>query len=302
MWLRSKKIIVTHSGRFHADDVFAVAALRMLPEFKCAKLVRTRDEKWFAKGDVVVDVGGIYDPEKNRFDHHQTGGAGVDSNGIPYCGFGLVWKKYGAQIAGSVENAERVRSRLVQVVDAHDNGVKVSESLIPGFAEYTLDDMMRAFFISWQEVGVDENKRFNEASKIAGRILEREICIAQGKALAFDQVEAFYKQAEDKRILVMDKFLPSSEVTTKYPEILFVVNPHSVPGLWVARAVEVGPDSVQPRKSFPKAWAGLRDEKMAEVSGVADAVFCHNALFLTSTKSKEGAIKLAQLAIENNEK
>lgn len=33
--------------------------------------IRTRDPAVLDTCDVVVDVGGVYDPAKNRFDHHQ---------------------------------------------------------------------------------------------------------------------------------------------------------------------------------------------------------------------------------------
>jgi len=48
--------IITHDGKFHADDVFAVAALLILN--KDAKVVRTRDSRVILGGDIVVDVGG----------------------------------------------------------------------------------------------------------------------------------------------------------------------------------------------------------------------------------------------------
>lgn len=36
-----------------------------------AEVVRTRDPELLAECDVVVDVGGEYDPERHRYDHHQ---------------------------------------------------------------------------------------------------------------------------------------------------------------------------------------------------------------------------------------
>ena len=45
--------------------------------WKCVKisfmlyLYRTRDPKLLEECDIVVDVGGVYDPEKQRYDHHQ---------------------------------------------------------------------------------------------------------------------------------------------------------------------------------------------------------------------------------------
>ncbi|KAK2102094.1 UPF0160 protein myg1, mitochondrial [Saguinus oedipus] len=37
-----------------------------------AEIVRTRDPEKLASCDIVVDVGGEYDPERHRYDHHQS--------------------------------------------------------------------------------------------------------------------------------------------------------------------------------------------------------------------------------------
>src|SRR3989338_11391159 len=117
--MMSKQVVIaTHNGVFHSDDVFAVASLLALLEATPAvsTVIRTRDEDLIRKADFVVDVGGIYDAEKNRFDHHQEGGAGkrlsarAGENTIPYAAFGLVWLKFGGQIAGSETVAALVGS------------------------------------------------------------------------------------------------------------------------------------------------------------------------------------------------
>ena len=97
-----KKTIVTHSSHFHPDDVCAVAVLHILLDGKY-KLIRTRDMEIAKKADFLLDFGGEYDPKRQRFDHHQQGGAGVRPNGVPYAAFGLVWKEYGEKICGSRE-------------------------------------------------------------------------------------------------------------------------------------------------------------------------------------------------------
>ena len=147
--------MVTHSGRFHADDVFAIALLRMVPEWKAAKLIRTRDEEIIKKADLVVDVGGIYNPAQNRFDHHQTGGALNYENGIPYSGLGLVWKQFGEQVCGSKEVAQMITEKLVQQIDAMDCGLSIETPNIVGVAEYVMDDMTDAFNPSWKEKNYD---------------------------------------------------------------------------------------------------------------------------------------------------
>ena len=64
--------IATHNGKFHADEVFAVSLLRRLDRFKDAEIIRTRDAEILKTADVVVDVGGQYDPLTHRYDHHQV--------------------------------------------------------------------------------------------------------------------------------------------------------------------------------------------------------------------------------------
>src|SRR3954454_3890260 len=96
-------IIATHSGKFHADDVWAVMALDIV--FPGCELIRTRDPERIRRADFAVDVGGIWDPETGRFDHHQNGFEGARESGVAYASAGLVWKTYGARCVESVANA-----------------------------------------------------------------------------------------------------------------------------------------------------------------------------------------------------
>jgi uncharacterized UPF0160 family protein len=63
--------IATHSGSFHADDVFGVGIL--MGVFPSHTLVRTRKQELIDAADFAVDVGGSWDAAKGRFDHHQRG-------------------------------------------------------------------------------------------------------------------------------------------------------------------------------------------------------------------------------------
>lgn len=63
--------IGTHSGTFHADDAMACLMLtKYTKQFKDSQIVRTRNMDLLNQMDLVVDVGGIYDPSKHRYDHH----------------------------------------------------------------------------------------------------------------------------------------------------------------------------------------------------------------------------------------
>lgn len=55
-----------------SDEALAVALLKRTEEFKDATLVRTRDPKKLEECDIIIDVGGVYDPSAHRYDHHQV--------------------------------------------------------------------------------------------------------------------------------------------------------------------------------------------------------------------------------------
>ena len=48
------------------DWPLACAMLKQLPEYKEAEIVRTRDQALLDECDIVVDVGGIFDPKTHR--------------------------------------------------------------------------------------------------------------------------------------------------------------------------------------------------------------------------------------------
>lgn len=288
--------IVTHSGSFQTDEVFAVATLQLL--FGDLPVLRTREEAEMQnQEDFVVDVGGVYDPEKNRFDHHQREGVGVREGGVPYSSFGLVWKKYGDKLCGSREVSERIDSRLVRFIDAIDTGVDVVRST--GVAEpYFLHQVVGIFEPSWKEGG-NTNPGFKQAVRFARNFLKREIKKTADILEGEEFVHQAYRQAEDKRVVVMDRPYPWADVLGGYREVLFAVYPSVDGNTWRLKAVREDGNSFINRKNLPQAWGGLRGEELAKVSGVKDALFCHGGLFTAAALSREGAIKLAQLALNS---
>jgi uncharacterized UPF0160 family protein len=251
--------------------------------------------------DIVVDVGGKYDADSNRFDHHQEGGAGSRENGIPYASFGLVWKKYGLLITGSNETADRIDRKIIQTIDALDNGVDMFTKY-PESQKYLIHDLIFAFKPSWNEYNADYSydDAFFRVLPLVREILEREIKIAtdnmDGEKLALDA----YKRSDDKQIVVLGDSYPWRDVFRNIEEIMFVVSPDlGVQGNWKVSTIMNDPMSFESRMLLPESWAGKRDEELQSVTGVEDAVFCHNARFIAVAKSKDGALKLAQLALES---
>ncbi len=287
-----KKILVTHNGSFHSDDIFATATLSIL--FKDnIKVIRTRDSKLIEQADVVYDVGGIYDREKNRFDHHQEGGAGFHLNGTPYSSFGLVWEKYGEEICGSKEVANKIEDRLVSSIDANDNGINLFE-VKGNIPPYTIQDLFFSFRPSWKEEQ-DYDKSFLVSVSFAKKIITREIIKMRDNLEAEHIVKKAYEEAEDKRVIIFDDSYPWFEVINEYSEPLYVISKKG--DTWRAEAVRREKNNFEVRKPFPVAWAGKRDDDIVKVTGVSDAIFCHNGRFLIVARSKEGIIALVEKAL-----
>ena len=286
------KTIVTHNGNFHADDVFSIAALKSI--FPSFKLIRTRDSELIAKADIVLDVGGVYDPDTDRFDHHQRGGAGERENGIPYSSFGLIWQKYGLEICqGNQDVANALDAGLVSNIDAIDCGHV--EGVVKGI---TLSQTIGMFNPTWQEES-HFDICFDEAVAFASRVLARFIASANGGTTAKAIVAKAIDNAEDPRLIVLEKYTPWKKTVHKLSEeALYVVYPSST-GQWRIQTVPVELNSFEDRKSLPKPWAGLEGKELKEVTGIDDAMFCHNGLFIAGAESFESTMKMASIALNN---
>lgn len=290
-------VIVTHNSKFHTDDVCAVAILSLVLSDKEVEIMRTRDQEMIDRADYVVDVGGIYDPEKNRFDHHQTGGAGKRANGVEYASFGLVWKKYGERIAGSVEIAEIVDKKMVQPIDAEDNGMSIIKPMIEELYPYDFSSFIYSLNPSWKE-GIDvADEKFLMAVSYASTAITRIVAREKDKIEAARIVSDIYTRASDKRLIIFDRFYPSDDVLKEYPEPLFVIYPRE-DDTWVIESIMDNPITYASRKSLPAAWAGLRDTELEKVTGVPGAVFCHRGCFIAVARTKEAIMKLAEIALE----
>jgi uncharacterized UPF0160 family protein len=291
--------VATHPGNFHADDVFAVAALQLAADAgEPIEVIRTRDERLHESADMRVDVGGRSDPASGDFDHHQKGGAGARDNGIGYASFGLVWRHVGERVAGSAAAATTIDERLVQGVDANDTGQTIAQSLVGEIRPMTVSGIVAALNPSWDEplTPAEEDARFEQAVALARGILEREVAGAAAFGRAHRLVVDAIGRAEDPRVVELERNMPWREaVVDGAPEALYVIYPKS--DGWGLQAVPHAAGSFENRRDLPAEWAGLRGDALAAASGVADAVFCHSGRFYASAGSREGITALVARAL-----
>jgi uncharacterized UPF0160 family protein len=289
------KTICTHNGNFHTDDVFALALLTLL--FPNAEVIRSRSQEDFDRADLVVDVGLIYDPASNRFDHHQDGRAGTRENGIYYSGFGLVWMHYGLQYCeGDEEVFKRFDESLVASIDANDNGQRVYVKNDFDVEPYTIEDVVESYNPgTYEEKNFDT--RFMDAVQIAKLILERKKIRYQDAIRAEKEFVKLYLESPNEKYVVLPRHLPSGRPSETLPELLFVVFPADANPQWMIRAVPKEKGTFVNRLNLPEAWRGKNGEELEKICGVKGTIFCHNAGFIASAKTKEAAIEMVELAL-----
>ena len=218
-------------------------------------------------------------------------------NGIRYASFGLVWRAFGASLAG--EGADAIDERLVQGVDANDTGQNISTALYEGIRPMSVSGVIAAMNGVWDEElsAADEDARFGEAVALATGILERELRGAAAYQRALSLVREAIGRSGDPRIVELDRKLPWHEtVVTTAPEALYVIYPKS--DGWGMQAVPKVLGDFENRKDLPAEWAGHSGEDLAAVTGVPDAIFAHTKRFYASAGSREGILALAAQALE----
>lgn len=316
---KGKVNLVTHASNFHADDICATATLHIF--FKLAypkvKISSTRsvDPKITDAADILYDIGGVYDPRKLRFDHHQTGGAGQYDNGIKYSSFGLIWKHFGLSICAlhtlaetgklpskktAEHQSEILKKKLVMYIDAMDNGQMAYEAKFDGVDVFTVD----AFFAmskirtssdqsNLAQLNKNFTKQFFLMVKMFTQMLPMLLSYTATKEIDETKAIQAYKKAKDKRIIICDKYYYFN--FKNFPEPLVMVYPDPR-GQWAAKNIQEDDTLYKAKFYFPESWRGKREGELENVIGIKGARFCHNSGFLITADTKETILKMIKLA------
>jgi uncharacterized UPF0160 family protein len=312
-------LIVTHGGKFHADDAWAVAVIKVL--HPAAELVRTRDPAIIERGDVVIDVGGIWDPASGRFDHHQKGFSGARQSGVPYASAGLVWREYGARCVAALAAAHTgqqlgddtaqqiayaIDADIVQYLDLSDVGAAKNA---PG--GYGMSAVVSGYNLSWldeERLGYGEAadayrlSQFHRAMDFLTDVMANAVKYRVGAMLALEQVRKAEVLEGGRLLYLRNSALPWSSVVRKeMPKVLFVISHNIGEQRYMLHTVPATADTFEARADLPASWAGLRDAELAAVTGVPDAGFCHNGRFIAAAKSYEGIHAMALQALKEVE-
>jgi len=270
---------ITHGGKFHADDVFSAALLKIInPDIKVVRAF-----------EVPADFEGIvFDIGFGKFDHHQKD-AEIRENGIPYAAFGLLWREFGEGIlldgcAPEVvkKEAQRFDERFIQPIDEDDNTGCGNQ----------LAGVIGAFNPCWDSTE-SADTCFEEAMEFAFAILRNKINSITSIGRAKEFVEDALDESHDN-IVVLSKFAPW-KMTLVRSDAEFVVYP-SQRGGFSAQGIPVDTDTTELKCPFPEKWAGKAKEELQKISGIKTLTFCHKGRFLVSADTLEDVTKACRLA------
>ena len=286
--------IITHPRIFHADDVFAIATLRIL--YPDSEVIRETPKTEQPDADeIFVDVGGKYDHQLGLYDHHQNSFklehtiVPSDEHAWPMASFGLIWKHFGNLICQNTRLTNWVEENLVCWIDAVDNGIATYPYGAPSLS--TIIQNFNNF------PNMDQYQCFESAIAYAQTTILA--CIARG------HIESTTKAYLEERlaqttgpILELDKECPWSDSlmqlnTRRTCPILWVVYPRS-DNTWGCQAVSRIETPFIPIQPFPAQWAGRVAQDLVVKSNIQDAIFCHKGRHLLITASKQSALAAAR--------
>ena len=296
------EFLVTHSGGFHADELLSTVILtRLFPE---ARITRSRAPEWITPGPdrIIYDVGGAYDADAGIFDHHQRG-APLRDDGQPYSSFGLIWKHFGRDYlaASGVPEADiedihaSFDGSFVLPIDLTDNGALSPSGPLAGLTLPALLETLKPVFDE-TDPGADD-RAFHAALAIARSFVEARIGKSAAKRRAEALVHKAIVAAGENRVLELPLGMPFRPAIMKAgaDHLLFVVHPRDKD--WCVTGIRREEEGFALRADLPAAWAGLTNGDLEAASGVKGASFCHNGRFIAATKSREAALKMAEIAV-----
>lgn len=276
-------LVATHNGPFHADDVMAVALLRTFWD-AASRVERSRDPDRHDAADVVVDVGGVFDPSLRRFDHHQASYTGDRSS----AGMVLDWLEAEAHVDSAL--AAVLRSSCIDYIDAVDNGRRAPARDVPCFPR-----IVEALGQTSQSL--EEFDQAFETAVAVGASLLTGLTAAHHKVLAGRTlVGAAMEEAEQagRNVLFFDDYVswkePYFELGGATHPTEFVMFP-ATDGSWRIVAIPPKLGDFGQKRSLPEAWAGLTDDELTAVTGIPGSVFCHKNRFIAVFKTREGALR-----------
>lgn len=271
---------ITHSGKFHVDDVISTVFLSKLLE-KIILLRISSTENKNLENKIVYDIG------FGEFDHHQKNRNGQRENGIFYSSIGLLWQKFGKKYLEKlkVKNIDKtfeyMDKELIQYIDATDN-------MQTEYLENKISpDFIKLCNPEWDE-NISEDEAFIRALKLADEFWEIYLKHAIAEVEAVDIILDKIKNCKDC-YLVLDKEMP-------YRKAIKLSNNDKLKYI-IFKSRREGYDikTISDTYKFKKELVQAKDINTARIlTNINDLIYVDMHGNLCCTKTLESAIQLVK--------
>lgn len=311
----STKTVVTHNGLFHADEAFGIAFLSLLLGSEM-RVVRTRNPAQIEQADVALDVGGVYNSDGLRYDHHQRWFTEVhEGTSVKLAACGLIWKHFGTCLISKYHpelDLEQVKSLWQSVdeticcpVDMQDNGQNTFK--VEGAEAQALTISMMVSSFNQQDIySPAQDEAFMRVVEILKEYVLNFLRAGANKLQLLKEAEEAVRAQLGSKVLVLDKFLPYREAVLKANAEeggLFDLVTYPAKGQWNIQTVPVDDTTenfYSQRVSLPeRLWGLTGPDALKESLGGSVLVFCHKTGFLAAVKADtaDDARKAAEAVI-----
>jgi uncharacterized UPF0160 family protein len=329
---RSDKVIGTHSGTFQADEAMGVFLLRQTELYRNSRVIRTRDAAVYdSQCDIVLDVGGVYNHEARRYDHHQRGYDERFQNQTDRCtklsASGLIYRHYGQEIIATIYPQlsqdyidlayTKLYDKLLQALDAVDTGEEMAP---PGvtlrYKDATgLSSRVARLNPRWNEVSeldtgkeIHPDDRFEMAvdlcgqdfisvltalveSELPARSLVEQALVARHETHASGEILLFSSGGMPWKSHLYELEKQHGLDDANDTKLVKFVLYQDAASMWRVQAVTLEGTAFENRLSLPEAWRGLRDADLVQATGGAG--IAHAAGFIGGADSYEAALQMA---------
>lgn len=263
---------ITHSGKFHVDEVISTIFLSKLKE-KVILLRTPSINNSNIEGKIVFDIG------LGEFDHHQEKRNGIRKNGIYYSSIGLLWKKFGMEylkklkLKNKTEIFTYIDQELIQYIDAADNIQKEY------YTNNILPDFIKLCNPEWND-NLPEEKAFINALELADKFWNMYFKHAIAEVEAIDIIKNKIKESKENYI-IFENEIP-------YKRIIKYNNTHVEYIIQKSRRCGYEVRIMKEHLKFNEDIYNI----FREYGDISDIIYIDNLGKLICTKTIESAIKI----------
>ena len=163
----------------------------------------------------------------------------------------------------------------------------------------SISDIIQGFNPTWDSVD-SKDEAFEEsvryATDVIKRIISRQVSVINARII----VNGAFQNRNINEIMVLKNGCPWLQQLLKIDinnEVLFVISPDDHNVEYMIQTVKKTVDTFEARKDILESIRGKSSEEINSIIKIDDAIFCHKAGFIASTKSLESALKIAKLSV-----